>query len=73
MRHPTTQALLMVQTLAPGFDLNGQEQAIGRIEATFATARKSQRLRQPRCGCFRKRTAGTRGADQDPNEAVIVG
>jgi predicted exporter len=33
------QALLMVQTIAPGFDLNGQEQAIGRIEAAFNTAR----------------------------------
>ena len=35
-----TQALLMVQTLAPGFDLNAQERAIGRIEAAFAAARK---------------------------------
>ena len=28
--------LLMVQTAAAGFDLNGQEQALGRIEAAFA-------------------------------------
>lgn len=34
-----TRALLMVQTLAPGFDLNGQEQAIRRIRAAFAVAR----------------------------------
>jgi predicted exporter len=34
------RALLMVQTLAPGFDLNGQEQAIGRIETAFAAARQ---------------------------------
>jgi predicted exporter len=35
-----TLALLMVQTLAAGFDLNAQEQAIRRIEAAFAAARK---------------------------------
>ncbi|MGA3001323.1 MAG: MMPL family transporter [Acetobacteraceae bacterium] len=35
-----SRALLMVQTLAPGFDLNGQEQAIDRIEVVFAAARK---------------------------------
>ncbi len=33
------RALLMVQTLAAGFDLNGQEQAIARIEAAFNAAR----------------------------------
>jgi predicted exporter len=35
-----SQALLMVQTLAAGFDLNAQQQAIGRIETAFAAARK---------------------------------
>jgi predicted exporter len=35
------QALLMVQTLSAGFDLNAQEQAIGRIEAAFAKAREA--------------------------------
>ncbi len=39
MSHDQKRALLMVQTLAAGFDLNGQEQAIGRIEAAFAHAR----------------------------------
>src|SRR5262249_22437369 len=34
-----TRALLMVQTLAPGFALNDQEQAIGHIEAALARAR----------------------------------
>ena len=34
------RALLMVQTLAAGFDLNGQEQALERIEAAFNTARR---------------------------------
>jgi predicted exporter len=34
------RALLMVQTLAAGFDINGQERAIGRIEAAFETARR---------------------------------
>jgi predicted exporter len=33
-------ALLIVQTLAAGFDLNGQEQAIARIEAAFNAARQ---------------------------------
>ena len=35
------RALLMVQTLAAGFDINGQEQAIGRIEASFDAARRT--------------------------------
>ena len=34
------RALLMVQTLAAGFDINGQEQAIGQIEKTFDAARR---------------------------------
>ena len=34
------RALLMVQTLAAGFDINGQEQAIGRIEAAFDSVRR---------------------------------
>ena len=34
------RALLMVQTLAAGFDLNGQERALGRIEAAFDAARR---------------------------------
>jgi predicted exporter len=33
------RALLMVQTQAAGFDLNGQQQALLRIEAAFAAAR----------------------------------
>jgi predicted exporter len=33
------RALLMVQTLAPGFDLGGQDQALDRIEMAFRTAR----------------------------------
>ena len=35
------RALLMVQTLAAGFDLNAQEQAIDRIETAFNAARKA--------------------------------
>ena len=35
------RALLIVQTLAAGIDINGQEQAIGRIEAAFEAARRS--------------------------------
>jgi predicted exporter len=35
-----TQALLMVQTIAAGFDLNGQQQAIDRVEAAFDAARQ---------------------------------
>jgi predicted exporter len=40
MSRDQTRALLMVQTVAVGFDLTAQEQAIGRIEAAFATARQ---------------------------------
>jgi predicted exporter len=40
MSRDHTRALLMVQTRAAGFDLNAQEQAIGRIEAAFAAARQ---------------------------------
>ena len=36
-----SQALLMVQTMAAGFDVNGQEQALARIEAAFDTARRN--------------------------------
>jgi predicted exporter len=35
------RALLMVQTASAGFDLNGQEQALGRIETAFDTARQN--------------------------------
>jgi predicted exporter len=41
MSRDHSQALLMVQTLAAGFDLNAQEQAIGRIDAAFDAARKA--------------------------------
>ena len=34
-----TRALLMVQTRAPGFDIDAQEMALGAIEAAFAKAR----------------------------------
>ena len=60
-----TQALLMVQTLAAGFDLNGQEQAIGRIEAAFATARKAS-PRQSRRDCSK---AGRRCSRCKPGPA----
>ncbi len=39
--HDGARALLMVQTTAGGIDLNGQEQAIARIEAAFGIARAS--------------------------------
>ena len=34
------RALLMVQTLAPGFDIDAQERALGRIDIAFAAARQ---------------------------------
>jgi predicted exporter len=40
MSHDHRRALLMVQTSAAGFDLNGQAQAIGRIEMAFDAARR---------------------------------
>ncbi len=39
--HDGRRALLMVQTEAGGIDLNGQEQAIDRIEAAFDAARRA--------------------------------
>ncbi len=36
-----SRALLMVQTVAAGFDLDAQEQALHRIDAAFATARRA--------------------------------
>jgi predicted exporter len=35
-----TRALLMVQTVAAGFDIDAQEQAVHRIETAFASARQ---------------------------------
>ena len=40
MSHDHNRALLMVQTLAAGFDLNGQEQALDRIQKAFDAARQ---------------------------------
>jgi predicted exporter len=42
------RALLMVQTVAAGFDIDGQEQALRRIEAAFASARQSANAGQAR-------------------------
>lgn len=40
MSHDHTRALLMVQTIAAGFDLNGQEQALDSIQKAFDAARQ---------------------------------
>lgn len=36
-----TRALLMVQSAAPGFDIDAQEAALGAVDAAFATARQA--------------------------------
>ena len=65
------RALLMVQTVAAGFDIDAQEQALHRIDAAFAAARQRacrRMARQPHRPADRDRTAGVRGANPRAHE-----
>ena len=42
-----SRALLMVQTVAAGFDIDAQEQALRRIETAFASARQRAAAAEP--------------------------
>ena len=66
------RALLMVQTVAAGFDIDAQEQALRRIEAAFAAALQHDlartKLNAAQARLFESGTAGLRRAYAGANE-----